>query len=87
MFACYFILPEILEYVYSFLRNLLYLIYNSDVYCGVDSTDIKVIHLAIQRGNKLKIDSNGRFFDESGRWIADGMKREIAKKSLKGART
>lgn len=54
--------------------------YNPDVYCGVDSTDIKVIHLAIQNGNKLKIDSNGRVFDESGRWIADGMKREIAKK-------
>lgn len=57
--------------------------YNPDVYCGVDSTDIKVIHLAIQNGNKLKIDSNGRVFDESGRWIADGMKREIAKRLSK----
>lgn len=61
--------------------------YNPDVYCGVDSTDIKVIHLAIQNGNKLKIDSNGRVFDESGRWIADGMKRETAKKALKSAGT
>lgn len=45
-------------------------------YKGVDKTDIKSIHLALQNGEKLTIDRNGHIYDSSGRWIADGMQRE-----------
>lgn len=49
--------------------------FNPAVYRGVDKTDIKAIHLALQNGEKLTIDKYGHIKDSSGRWIADGMKR------------
>lgn len=51
-------------------------IFDPSRYKGVDKTDIKAIHLALQNGEELTIDRNGHVYDTSGRWIADGMQRE-----------
>lgn len=57
--------------------------YNPVAYRGVDRTDAKIIHLALQNGEKLTIDRYGHIYDSHGRWIADGMRREkISEKVL-----
>ena len=49
--------------------------FDATIYKGVDRTDIKAIHLALQNGEKLTIDRCGHIFTADGRWIADGMQR------------
>ena len=51
------------------------IIYDSRIYVGATTEDCKVIHLALSEGKRLTIDSSGRVFDETGRWIADGKER------------
>ncbi len=53
------------------------IIYDSRIYVGATAENCKVIHLALSGGKRLTIDSSGRVFDETGRWIADGKEREI----------
>lgn len=43
---------------------------------GVDRVDILCIHAALQRGETLSIDKFGHIYNNYGRWIADGMRRE-----------
>ena len=50
--------------------------FDASKYRGVDNADIKVIHLALQNGEKLTIDRYGHIYTGDGRWIADGMRRE-----------
>ena len=50
--------------------------FDAAIYKGVDRTDIKAIHLAMQNGEKLTIDRYGHIYTADGRWIADGMRRE-----------
>ncbi len=52
------------------------IIYDSRIYVGATTEDCKVIHLALSEGKRLTIDSSGRVFDETGRWIADGKERK-----------
>ncbi len=52
------------------------IIYDSRIYVGATVEDCKVIHLALSEGKRLTIDSSGRVFDETGRWIADGKERK-----------
>lgn len=49
--------------------------FDSKKYVGATAEDCKMIHLAFSKGSKLTIDENGRIFDDSGRWIADGKER------------
>lgn len=61
-------------------RKLKQPIFHSDFdaskYKGADKSDVKAIYLAIQNGEKLTIDKSGHIYDSTGRWIADGIKRE-----------
>ena len=50
--------------------------YDSRTYVGASDEDIKIIYLALVDGNRLTMDTRGRIYDESGRWIADAMKRK-----------
>ena len=49
--------------------------YDNRTYIGATAVDCNMIHLAISDGKKLTIDSNGRIYDDTGRWIADGKER------------
>ena len=49
--------------------------YDTKIFVGVDDVDIKAIHIALNNGEKLVIDRNGHIYNETGRWIADGMER------------
>ena len=42
---------------------------------GVCAEDCKMIALAISQHRPLKIDSEGRIYDNTGRYIADGKER------------
>lgn len=44
---------------------------------GVERADKLCIHAALQRGETLVIDKFGHIYNNDGRWIADGMRREI----------
>lgn len=49
--------------------------YNSKTHTGVTSVDCKAIHLAIQQGEKLYIDSEGHIYDSRKVCIAMGKER------------
>ena len=49
--------------------------FDASKYRGVDKTETKAIHLALQNGEKLTIDRYGHIYTADGRWIADGMQR------------
>ena len=51
--------------------------YDISVYVGKDPTDVKEIHLAIQKGLELSMDKYGRVFDSTGRYIADCTRRGL----------
>lgn len=51
--------------------------FDSKKYVGATAEDCKMIHLAISKGSKLTIDSSGRIYDDTGRWIADGKERTM----------
>ncbi len=50
--------------------------YDSRIYIGASDEDIKIIHLALVDGKRLTMDTRGRIYDESGRWIADAIERK-----------
>lgn len=50
--------------------------YDSRKYIGASDEDIKIIHLALVDGKRLTMDTRGRIYDESGRWIADAIERK-----------
>ena len=49
--------------------------YDNRTYVGATAVDCKMIHLALSEGKKLTIDRDGHIYDDTGRWIADGKKR------------
>ncbi len=51
--------------------------YDNRTYAGATAEDCKMIHLALSEGRKLTIDRDGHIYDDTGRWIADGKKRNI----------
>ena len=57
-------------------KDLQIIDYNPVAYRGVDRTDEKAIHLALQNGKKLTIIKYGHIHHSTGHWIADGMLRE-----------
>ena len=50
--------------------------FDNKKYIGATAEDCKMIHLAISKGSKLTIDSDGHIYDDTGRWIADGKERK-----------
>lgn len=50
--------------------------YDSRKYIGASDENVKIIHLALVDGRRLTMDTRGRIYDESGRWIADGKERK-----------
>lgn len=51
--------------------------YDNETHKGVDSADELAIILALRKGEKLMIDRNGHIYDDTGRWIADGMRKSV----------
>ena len=50
--------------------------FDSKLFTGATPEDCKMIHKALSDGVRLMIDPEERIIDESGRYIADGKRRQ-----------